>query len=129
MKGLFGALGLLITAAVGMGIYSYTLKQAAPAPGMAVTQNISLTGVKMDLVSIAQQPRGEQRADVSADAGDENVHRTDLDWGGPITCSLTVYPSPTKRVENAAASRASCSNTRSLQVFLSGGNVCDFRQG
>lgn len=57
MKGMFGVLGLLITAAVGVGIYSYTLKQAAPAPGMAVTQNISLTGVKMDLVSIAQAER------------------------------------------------------------------------
>ncbi|HWF14247.1 MAG TPA: type IV pilin protein [Candidatus Acidoferrales bacterium] len=57
MKGIFGVLGLLITAAVGMGIYSYTLKQAAPAPGMTVTQNISLTGVKMDLTSIAQAER------------------------------------------------------------------------
>jgi hypothetical protein len=57
MKGMFGVLGLLITAAVGLGIYSYTLKQAAPAPGMAVTQNIDLTGVKMDLVSIAQAER------------------------------------------------------------------------
>jgi len=57
MKGMFGVLGLLITAAVGLGIYSYTLKQAAPAPGMAVTQNISLTGVKTDLLSIAQAER------------------------------------------------------------------------
>lgn len=57
MKGIFGVLGLLITAAVGMGIYSYTLKQAAPVPGMTVTQNISLTGVKMDLTSIAQAER------------------------------------------------------------------------
>jgi hypothetical protein len=57
MKGIFGVVGLLVTAAVGLGIYSYTLKQAAPAPGMTVTQNINLTGVKMDLVSIAQAER------------------------------------------------------------------------
>jgi Tfp pilus assembly protein PilE len=57
MKGIFGVLGLLITAAVGLGIYSYTLKQASPGPGMVVTQNISLTGVKTDLVAIAQAER------------------------------------------------------------------------
>jgi Tfp pilus assembly protein PilE len=54
MKGL---IGLLITAAVGLGIYMYTLKQAAPAPGMVVTQDINVTGVKMDLLSIAQAER------------------------------------------------------------------------
>ena len=54
MKGL---VGLLVTAAIGLGIYMYTLKQAAPGPGMAVTQNISLVGVKTDLVAIAQAER------------------------------------------------------------------------
>lgn len=49
--------GLLITAALGLGIYMYTLKQAAPAPGMVVTQNISIVGVKNDLISIAQAER------------------------------------------------------------------------
>jgi hypothetical protein len=49
--------GLLITAAVGLGIYMYTLKQAAPAPGMVVTQNISIVGVKNDLISIGQAER------------------------------------------------------------------------
>ncbi len=57
MKGIFGLLGVLITAAVGLGIYMYTLKEAAPGPGMVVTQNISLVGVKTDLVSIAQAER------------------------------------------------------------------------
>jgi hypothetical protein len=56
MKGL-GVVGLLITAAIGLGIYMYTLKQAAPGPGMVVTQNISITGVKNDLVAIAQAER------------------------------------------------------------------------
>ena len=54
MKGL---VGLLVTAAIGLGIYMYTLKQAAPGPGMVVTQNISVTGVKNDLVAIAQAER------------------------------------------------------------------------
>jgi hypothetical protein len=57
MKGIFGLLGILITAAVGLGIYMYTLKESAPGPGMVVTQNISLVGVKTDLVSIAQAER------------------------------------------------------------------------
>jgi Type IV minor pilin ComP, DNA uptake sequence receptor len=54
MKGL---IGLLIVSAIGMGIYMYTLKQASPTPGMAVTQSIDVTGVKMDLMSIAQAER------------------------------------------------------------------------
>jgi hypothetical protein len=52
-----GMIGLLVVAAVGMGIYMYTLKQAEPAPGMVVTQNISIVGVKTDLMSIAQAER------------------------------------------------------------------------
>jgi hypothetical protein len=49
--------GLIISAAIGLGIYMYTLKQAAPGPGMVVTQNISIVGVKNDLISIAQAER------------------------------------------------------------------------
>jgi Type IV minor pilin ComP, DNA uptake sequence receptor len=54
MKGL---VGLMISAALGMGIYMYTLKQSSPGPGMVVTQNISFVGVKNDLVAIAQAER------------------------------------------------------------------------
>jgi hypothetical protein len=35
----------------------YTLKQAAPGPGMVATHNISIVGVKNDLISIAQAER------------------------------------------------------------------------
>jgi hypothetical protein len=49
--------GIMVTAAISLGIYMYTLKQAAPAPGMVVTQNISIVGVKNDLISIAQAER------------------------------------------------------------------------
>lgn len=54
MGRVLGLIGLLVAAAVGVGIYTYTLKQASPGPGMVVTQNISFTGVKTDLMSIAQ---------------------------------------------------------------------------
>jgi hypothetical protein len=49
--------GVMVTAAISLGIYMYTLKQAAPAPGMVVTQNISIVGVKNDLVAIGQAER------------------------------------------------------------------------
>jgi hypothetical protein len=47
----------LVVTVVALGIYYYFLKQASPAPGTAVTQQISLTGVQMDLLSIAQAER------------------------------------------------------------------------
>jgi len=49
--------GLMVTAEIGLGIYMYTLKQAAPGPGMVVTQNISIVGVKNDLIAIGQAER------------------------------------------------------------------------
>ncbi len=57
MKGTIGLIGILVSAALGIGVYMYTLKESAPAPGMVVTQNISVTGVKNDLVAIAQAER------------------------------------------------------------------------
>src|ERR1700722_11472144 len=50
-------MGLLFAALIGLGIYYYFLKQAAPAPGQVVTQAISTTGVEMDLNAIAQAER------------------------------------------------------------------------
>ena len=50
-------IGLLLAALLGLGLYYYFLKQAAPAPGMVATQAISTTGVEMDLNSIAQAER------------------------------------------------------------------------
>jgi hypothetical protein len=83
MKGL---VGLLITAAIGLGIYMYSLKQAAPGPGMVVTQNISIVGVKNDLMAIAQAERmyytqNGNYADLSTltSSGTMNVARTSRD--------------------------------------------------
>lgn len=50
-------IGLVIAAAIAIGIYYYFLKQATPAPGMVVTQSITTTGVEMDLNAIAQAER------------------------------------------------------------------------
>jgi hypothetical protein len=50
-------IGLLFAAAIAVGIYYVYLKQAAPAPGMSVTQSITTTGVEMDLNAIAQAER------------------------------------------------------------------------
>jgi hypothetical protein len=57
MKSVMGVGSLLVTAALGVGMYMYFLKQASPSPGMVVTQDISVTGVKTDLMSIAQAER------------------------------------------------------------------------
>jgi hypothetical protein len=80
MKGL---ISLLIVAAIGMGFYMYTLKQAAPGPGMVATQAIDLTGVQMDLNAIAQAERmyfaqNGSYADLStlASSGTMNIART-----------------------------------------------------
>lgn len=50
-------IGLLLAALIGVGIYYYFMKQAAPGPGMVATQAISTTGVEMDLNAIAQAER------------------------------------------------------------------------
>ena len=83
MKGL---IGIMVTAAIGLGIYMYTLKQAAPGPGMVVTQNISVVGVKNDLIAIAQAERmyytqNGSYADLStlSSSGTMNITRTSRD--------------------------------------------------
>lgn len=108
MKGL---VGLLVMAAVGMGIYMYTLKQAAPAKGMVVTQNISVTGVKMDLMAIAQAERmyytqNGSYADLPTltSSGTMNITRTNRDGytysadpagnGFTVTATYTAPPAP-----------------------------------
>jgi hypothetical protein len=48
---------LLLVAVITLGGYYFYLKRSAPGPGMVATQAISTTGVKMDLLSIAQAER------------------------------------------------------------------------
>src|SRR6266550_3061031 len=80
MKGL---IGLLVTAALGVGIYLYSLKMASPGPGMVATQAISTTGVQNDLIGIAQAERmyfaqNSSYADLAtlSSSGTMNIART-----------------------------------------------------
>ena len=104
MKGL---IGIMVTAAIGLGIYMYTLKQAAPGPGMVVTQNISLVGVKNDLISIAQAERlyytqNGSYTDLStlASSGTMNITRTSRDgytYSAETSGNTFTVPRPTPR--------------------------------
>jgi hypothetical protein len=52
---------LLVVAGIGFGIYEYSLKKMPTTdPGTAPTQAISLTGVRADLLQIAQAERSFQ---------------------------------------------------------------------
>ncbi len=113
MKAL-GVVAIMIAAAVGIGTYMYTLKQAAPAQGMVVTQNISIVGVKNDLIAIAQAERmyytqNGSYADLStlSSTGTMNIARTSRDGytyaaepsGNAFTVTATYTAPP---VENSA---------------------------
>ena len=83
MKGL---IGLLVTAALGVGIYMYSLKQVSPGSGMVATQAVSTTGVQNDLIGIAQAERiyftqNSTYTDLAtlASSGTMNIARTGRD--------------------------------------------------
>ena len=110
----FGLIGIMITAAIGLGIYMYTLKLSAPGPNMVVTQNISLVGVKNDLVAIAQAERmyftqNGSYADLPTltTNGTMNIARTSRDGytysveaSGSIFTATATYTAPP--VQNSA---------------------------
>jgi hypothetical protein len=106
-----GFVSILLTAAIGLGIYMYYLKQAAPGPGMVVTQQPSLVGVKNDLVAIAQAERmyyvqNGSYTDLStlASSGTMNIARTSRDGytytaeasgnSFTVTAQYTAPPAP-----------------------------------
>lgn len=106
MKGL---IGLLVTAVIGVGIYLYLLKQAAPTPQTVATQNVDIVGVKNDLVAIAQAERmyytqNGSYADLStlSSSGTMNIARTNRDGytyaavpsGGAFSVSATYTAPP-----------------------------------
>lgn len=81
-----GMIGLLIVAAISVGAYLFFLKQAARGPGMVATQAISTTGVKNDLIAIAQAERmyfvqNGSYTDLAtlASSGTMNITRTSRD--------------------------------------------------
>jgi hypothetical protein len=109
MRSMTGLISILVTAALGVGMYLYFLKQAAPAPGMVATQAISMTGVKNDLIAIAQAERmyfvqNGSYADLAtlASSGTMNITRTSRDGytysvdssgaGFTVTANYTAPP-------------------------------------
>jgi len=112
MKGL---VSLLAVAALGIGIYLWSLKQAAPSQGMVVTQNISVVGVKNDLIAIAQAERmyytqNGAYTDLStlSSSGTMNIARTSRDGytysavaaGEGFTVTATYTPPPVSNPAN-----------------------------
>ncbi len=66
--------GLLVTAAVAIGVYYLYLKQMPSSDaGTTPAQAISLTGVRSDLLSIAQAERGNIALNSRCDSMDEMV--------------------------------------------------------
>src|ERR1700730_7341365 len=97
MKGL---IGLVVTAALGVGIYLYFLKHASSVSGLVGTQAISTTGVQNDLVGIAQAERmyftqNSTYTDLAtlASTGTMNIARTGRD-GYTYTSEASGNPCP-----------------------------------
>jgi hypothetical protein len=86
MRSTTGLITILLVAVISVGAYLFFLKQAAPGPGMVATQAISVTGVKNDLISIAQAERmyfvqNGSYTDLAtlASSGTMNITRTSRD--------------------------------------------------
>jgi hypothetical protein len=59
MKGAFGILATVITMAIGVYVYSLQIKTLTPAAGPSNAGEVAnITGVKNDLISIANAERG-----------------------------------------------------------------------
>ena len=59
MRGAFGLLATVVTMAIGMYIYSLQVKTLTPAAGPSNASEVALiTGVKNDLIGIANAERG-----------------------------------------------------------------------
>lgn len=92
--------GLLVSAAVAIGVYYLYLKQMPSSdPGTSPTQAISLTGVRSDLLSIAQAERGNialnsrcASMDEMVSAGTMNMARRERDgYTYEVECSGTDF--------------------------------------
>ena len=77
-------IALIVLAAVALGIYHYSLKQIPSSDtGTAATQAISLTGVRADLLQIAQA----ERANIATNSQCASLN--DLISSGSLTMSRT----------------------------------------
>src|SRR3989440_7967006 len=96
MKGL---IGLLVTAALGVGIYLYSLKMASPGPGMVATQAISTTGVQNDLIGIAQAERMYfAQNSTYADQIRSEEHTSELQSRSDLVCRLLLEKKKNKNI-------------------------------
>ena len=92
--------GLLVSAAVAIGVYYLYLKQMPSSdPGTSPTQAITLTGVRGDLLSIAQAERGYialnsrcASMDEMVSAGTMNMARREREgYSYEVECSGTEF--------------------------------------
>jgi hypothetical protein len=75
---------LLVAAAVAYFAYSYSLKKMPTStPGTAATQEISLTGVRSDLLQIAQAERGNIALESKCATLDELISSGSLSMAQP----------------------------------------------
>lgn len=81
MRAALGLLSLIVSLAIGMGVYYMYLKQATPAGGTVAIQSISTTGVQMDLNAIAQAERGYFAQNGSYGSMDQLVSSGSLNIG------------------------------------------------
>jgi hypothetical protein len=75
---------LLVFVGIGFGIYQYTLKKIPTSdPGIASTQAISLTGVRGDLLQIAQAERSFQALNDHCASMDELISSNSITMQRP----------------------------------------------
>lgn len=99
-RGMKTLAGLLVSAAVAIGVYYLYLKQMPSSdPGTSPTQAITLTGVRSDLLSIAQAERGNialnsrcASMDEMVSAGTMNMARREREgYSYEVECSGTEF--------------------------------------
>ena len=99
-RGMKTLAGLLVSAAVAIGVYYLYLKQMPSSdPGTSPTQAITLTGVRSDLLSIAQAERGYialnsrcASMDEMVSAGTMNMARREREgYSYEVECSGTEF--------------------------------------
>jgi hypothetical protein len=93
-------IALIVFAAVALGIYEYSLKQIPSSDtGTASTQAISLTGVRADLLQIAQAERANIATNTQCaslndliSSGSLSMSRTERDgYSYSISCSSADF--------------------------------------
>jgi hypothetical protein len=105
--------GLLVTAALALGVYYFYLKKMPTTDeGTAPTQAISLTGVRMDLLQIAQAERSNLALNSTCAPLDELISSHSLSMQRPeregytytVECSGTDFTATARHAPAPAGS-------------------------